>query len=289
MILDHELTPTTTPLYRFNGDSITPREKITLAIEMGESPQTTVNLMKFLIVDSRSAYHGVLGRPALKELGAVTSIHHLCIKLPTENGVITVKGDQRGSRECYHPDCCGHDRSPKRGPLERKDVDMINAPPEQEELSMINEINLLVIEHEPQTQLLLRSSKASRSTPGTPRRHKDIVCIDSKVSCHYLKIDHKVSPHRQKRRAFNPERYEASKEEVQKLIKNGFIRKAFYPKWVSNPVLMKKHNDKWRVCIDITNLNKACPKDSFPLSRIDQLVDSTTRHELLSFMDPYLG
>lgn len=77
MILDHQLTPTTTPLYGFTGDSITPREKITLVVEMGESPQTTINFMEFLIVDSQSAYHGVLDRPALKELGAVTSIHYL--------------------------------------------------------------------------------------------------------------------------------------------------------------------------------------------------------------------
>lgn len=62
---------------------------------MGESPQTTINFKEFLIVDSRSTYHGVLGRPALKELGAVTSILHLCMMLPTENEVITVKGDQR--------------------------------------------------------------------------------------------------------------------------------------------------------------------------------------------------
>ncbi|XP_022843327.1 uncharacterized protein LOC111366872, partial [Olea europaea var. sylvestris] len=79
------------------------------------------------------------------------------------------------------------------------------------------------------------------------------------------------------------------KEEVQKLIQNGFIREATYPRWVSNPVLVRKNNGKWKVCIDFTNLNRACPKDSFPLPRIDQLVDSTAGHELLSFMDAYSG
>ena len=53
--------------------------------------------------------------------------------------------------------------------------------------------------------------------------------------------------------------------------------------------MVKKSNDKWRICIDFTDLNKACPKDSFPLPRIDQLVDSTTRHKLLSFMDAFSG
>ena len=52
-------------------------------------------------------------------------------------------------------------------------------------------------------------------------------------------------------------------------------------------MMVKKNNDKWRMCVDFTDLNKACLKDSFPLPRIDQLVDSTTKHKLLSFMDAF--
>ena len=53
--------------------------------------------------------------------------------------------------------------------------------------------------------------------------------------------------------------------------------------------MVKKPNGKWRMCVDFTDLNRACPKDSYPLPRIDTLVDSTARHELLSFMDAFLG
>ena len=60
-----------------------------------------------------------------------------------------------------------------------------------------------------------------------------------------------------------------------------------YPKWLANVVLVKKANGKWRMCMDFTDLNRACPKDSFPLSRIDQLVDSTAGHKLLTFMDAF--
>ncbi|KAL2480197.1 RT RNaseH 2 domain-containing protein [Abeliophyllum distichum] len=84
-------------------------------------------------------------------------------------------------------------------------------------------------------------------------------------------------------------KYEALKEEVDKLLQSNFIREARYPKWVSNPVLVKKPNKKMRTCIDFSNLNQACPKDSFPLPRIDQLVDTTSGHKLLSFMDAYSG
>ena len=67
----------------------------------------------------------------------------------------------------------------------------------------------------------------------------------------------------------------------------GFIREVYYSKWLTNVVLVKKANGKWRMCIDFTDLNKAYPKDSFPLPRIDQLVDSTTEHKLLTFMDAF--
>jgi len=65
------------------------------------------------------------------------------------------------------------------------------------------------------------------------------------------------------------EHYVALKEEVDKLLANRFIREAYYPTWVANSILAKKKNGKWRTCVDFTDLNKACLKDSFPLPRID--------------------
>ena len=90
-------------------------------------------------------------------------------------------------------------------------------------------------------------------------------------------------------RCFNQERYEAINGEVEKLLKVGFIWEVNYLEWISNVVLVKKANGKWRMCIDFTNLNKACPKDSFPLPKIDQLVDTTAGHDLFSVMDAFSG
>ena len=78
-------------------------------------------------------------------------------------------------------------------------------------------------------------------------------------------------------------------DEVRKLIAAKFIRELYYPDWLANVVMVKKANDKWRMCIDFTDLNKAYPKDSYPLPCIDQLVDSTAGHKLLSFMDAFSG
>ncbi|XP_074374008.1 uncharacterized protein LOC141714387 [Apium graveolens] len=91
------------------------------------------------------------------------------------------------------------------------------------------------------------------------------------------------------RRPVIGERAIALKEEVDQLLEVGLIKESFYPEWLANPVLVKKPNGKWRTCVDFIDLNKACPKDSFPLPRIDQLVDAMVGHVLLSFMDAYSG
>ncbi|KAK0580513.1 hypothetical protein LWI29_002813 [Acer saccharum] len=111
--------------------------------------------------------------------------------------------------------------------------------------------------------------------------------IDTNVISHYLSIDSGFRPVVQKRRLFNPERSITIKKEVEKLLSARSIREVKYPEWVANVVLVKKKNNQWRMCVDFTDLNKACPKDSFPLLRIDQLVDAIAGHELLSFMDSY--
>ena len=73
--------------------------------------------------------------------------------------------------------------------------------------------------------------------------------------------------------------------EVTRLLATGFIREVMHPDWLAKPVLVKKKNSEWRMCIDYTDLNKHCPKDPFPLPRIDQAVDSMAGCVLLSFLD----
>jgi hypothetical protein len=63
----------------------------------------------------------------------------------------------------------------------------------------------------------------------------------------------------------------------------------YHPEWLANPVLVRKKNNEWRMCVDYTDLNKHCPKEPFGLPRIDEVVDSTVGYELLSFLDCYSG
>ena len=103
----------------------------------------------------------------------------------------------------------------------------------------------------------------------------DMPGIDPDFLCHRLAMDPQVRLVRQRRRKFKEERRQMIHEETHKLLAAGHIREIQYPEWLAIVVLVKKSNGKWRMCVDFTDLNKACPKDSYPLPSIDALVDST--------------
>ena len=119
--------------------------------------------------------------------------------------------------------------------------------------------------------------------------HEDMSGIDPSIMVHKLNVSSSFLPVRQKKRVFAQERDKANAEEVRKLLEANFIREVYYPDWLANVIMVKKANGKWRICVDFTNLNKTCPKDSYPLPRIDTLVDLTARNQLLSFMDAFSG
>jgi hypothetical protein len=81
------------------------------------------------------------------------------------------------------------------------------------------------------------------------------------------------------------EKITAAKAKVQRLLDAGFIREVQYPTWLANVVMVKKKDDKWRMCTDFTDLNKCCPNDDFPLSRIDIVVNSATSYETMALLD----
>ena len=115
--------------------------------------------------------------------------------------------------------------------------------------------------------------------PGVPRE----------VAEHSLGIIAGSRPVKQRLRRFDDEKRRAIGEELTKLLEAKFIQEVYHPEWLANPVMVRKKTGQWRMCVDYTSLNKACPKDSFPLPRIDQMVDSTAGCETLSFLDAYSG
>ena len=120
-------------------------------------------------------------------------------------------------------------------------------------------------------------------------KQEDMGGIDPAIITHRLNISPSFKPINKKRRSFTLERQKAINEEVSKLLQENAIREVEYLEWLTNVLLVKKVKGKWRLCIDFTYINKAYPKDSFPLPRIDLIVDDTAGHELLNFMDAFSG
>jgi len=107
------------------------------------------------------------------------------------------------------------------------------------------------------------------------------------VASHKLSIYKEARYVSQKKCKLIEERRLAAKVEADKLLNAGFIEEAQYTTWLSNVVLVKKANGKCRMCVDYTDLNKACPRDAYPLSNIDRLVDGAAGNKVLTFLDAY--
>ena len=113
--------------------------------------------------------------------------------------------------------------------------------------------------------------------------------IDTDIVQHCIPTDPAMKPIKQKLRRIKPEWTLKIKEEVEKLYNAGFLRAVNYPKWLANVVPVPKMDGKVKMCAEFKDLNKFSPKDYFPLPYIDILVDNTTGHASLSFMDSLSG
>ena len=113
--------------------------------------------------------------------------------------------------------------------------------------------------------------------------------VDPEFICHRLNVNPKSTSRKQLPRRLSNKHVEAVKDKVCKLKQAGAIKEVFYLEWLANTMVVKKKLGKWRVCVDFTYLNKACPKDPFPIPRIDQLVNATYGHSRMSFLDTFQG
>ena len=104
-----------------------------------------------------------------------------------------------------------------------------------------------------------------------------------------MRVHTYLRPVKQKLRRLHSQWSLKVKDEIQKQFNVGFIAVVEYPEWLANVILVPKKDDKVRVCVDFRDLNKDNPKNDFPLSHIDILVDSTISHSLLSFTDGFSG
>nr|GEX43897.1 reverse transcriptase domain-containing protein [Tanacetum cinerariifolium] len=117
----------------------------------------------------------------------------------------------------------------------------------------------------------------------------DMTGIPRHIAEHRLNVWEGCPSIRQKKRGQTADKNQAIQEEVEKLVGAGIMKDVHYHDWLSNPVMVKKHNGSWRMCVDFKDLNKACPKDGYPLPEIDWKVESLCGFPFKCFLDAYTG
>ncbi|GKU90939.1 hypothetical protein SLEP1_g4880 [Rubroshorea leprosula] len=301
------------PIYKFDNQPVPVEGVITLPIYVGSEPRFRMASVTFLVVKMESAFNAILGRATLCELKAVISQPHLCMKFPTPQGVGVLKGNQKMARACYQdtfkkvelavaPGGSGSSRPTQLG-QQTMSISDIEYRPEgvEQKAELVEPVETMPLN----PGVPERTVKIGTKLTGEERaelleflrNNQDVFAwttdempgILAELTVHKLSTDPTKRPVVQKRRLFGPEKQAAIDEEIQKLLQAGFIRRVEYSEWVSNPVLVKKPNGKWRMCIDFTNLNDACPKDPHPLPNVEKLVERAVGHERMSFLDASSG
>nr|GEX47307.1 reverse transcriptase domain-containing protein [Tanacetum cinerariifolium] len=207
-----QMIPATTPLVGFSGEIIWPLGQISLLVKIGDEEHSTSAWMNFMVVTSLSPYNGIIGRPGVRRIQAVSSTAHGMLKFPVAGGTVTLQSKEG------RKDLCG---------LLRRNLDMFTWKP------------------------------------------ADMTGVLRHIAEHRLNIRDGCLPVRQKKRGEAPERNKAIYEEVKKLVDAGIMEEVHYHSWMPNPIMVKKHDGSWRMCVDFKDLNKACPKDGYPLPEID--------------------
>uniref|UniRef100_A0A2N9F6C2 RNase H type-1 domain-containing protein n=1 Tax=Fagus sylvatica TaxID=28930 RepID=A0A2N9F6C2_FAGSY len=268
-----DLSEFSSPVFGFSGESTIPLGKTTLPVLAGP-----INLQtEFIVVQAPSPYNAIMGRSWLHKMRAIPSTLHQKLRFPTKNGVMEINGDQVAAKQCVlaaakkntpgKVDPAGyHDNYSHRGLWKGKVGVNLSLPDKDELVTLLREFRDIF-------------AWSVYEAPG----------VSPNLACHSLAIPSNAKLVQQRRRKLALERSEIIMEEVRRLLAAEVIRPILYPTWLSNTVVVQKKNGKWRVCVDFTDLNKVCPKDHFPLPRIDQLVDSAAGHDRMSFLDAFQG
>ncbi|XP_073130891.1 uncharacterized protein [Henckelia pumila] len=213
----------------------------------------------------------------MKDFRAVASTYHQKLKFPVGREVRMLRGDHRVARRCYE----GVWLRERFKHWRRRNPKVVELGASGEKLKIAADLETEVKEK------LVICLKANLDVFAWSIQ--ELRGIKPAVMEHKLNLLSRVFPVMQKKRHFGPDKDKVIKEEIEEFLKAGHIREVQFPTWLSNVVLVPKSSGRWRMCVDFRDLNKECPKDCYPLPRIDQLVDSTAGHQYLCLMDSYQG
>nr|GEZ44947.1 reverse transcriptase domain-containing protein [Tanacetum cinerariifolium] len=246
-----QMVPATTSLTGFSGETTWPLGQLRLLVTIGDATYSTKAWMKFMVVKSLSPYNDIIGRPSLL-------IHAECASICTSSGT------------------------------------------PREERTYPTNFTAALHPNFPDQEVVVGGSLSDRGRTklcALLKKNLDIFAwqlsdmtrVPRSIAEHRLNIRDGCPPVQLKKRGQALERAKSIQAEVQKLVEARIMREVYYHDWLSNPVMVKKHDGSWRMCVDFTDLNKVCPHDCYPLPEIDWKVESLCGYPFKCFLDAYKG
>ncbi|GJW20302.1 reverse transcriptase domain-containing protein [Tanacetum coccineum] len=243
-----QMVPARTSLTGFSGETIWPLGQLRLLVTIGDADHCTKSWMDFMIVRSISPYNGIIGRPGIREIQEVPSTAYRMLKFPTDGGIVTIRSTILIPSECAM---------------------VIPLPKEIPKEARTNHQNLKVAIH----LNFLDQEVAIRGTLSLAgctelctllKKNLDIFAwqpsymtgVPRSIAEHRLNIREGYSPVRQKKRGQAPEHGKAIQAEVQKLVAARIMREVYYHDWLSNPVMVNKHDGSWRIRLERISSDK---------------------------------
>ncbi|GJU49591.1 reverse transcriptase domain-containing protein [Tanacetum coccineum] len=261
-----QMVSPTTYLTGFSGETIWPLCQISLLVKIGDEEHSTFAWMNFMVVRSPSQHNGIIGRSGIRKIHAIPSTAHEMLKFPVEGENVTL-------------------RSSRIIPMECAMISGSNIWPSEAGKTLEEKIRVAIHPKYPEQTIAIGSTltKKGRKELCTLLgqnldvfvwKPADMSGVPRHTVEHRLNISEGCSPVRQKKRGQASERNKAIQEEVEKLVDAGIMKEVHYHNWLSNPVMVKKHDGSWRMCVDFKDLNKACLQDGYPLPEMVWRVES---------------
>nr|XP_025625182.1 uncharacterized protein LOC112717332 [Arachis hypogaea] len=259
-------------------------------------------MAEFVVLQDSTAYNIILGRKTINDVEAIINTKLLVMKFVTDDGSIgSIRGDLGTAVACDNASLSLRKKSKEESgvflanldarvddkprPKPEGDLEKFKVGDTEKKFTVVNR-NLPHELKEPLVEMIRANGDLFAWTPA------DMPGIDPKVTSHHLAIKSEARPVAQRRRKMSRERAEEVARQTASLLEAAFIRELDYSTWLSNVVLVKKHSGKQRMCVDYSDLNKACPKDCFSLPNIDALVDAVAGYRLagrLTSLSRFLG
>ncbi|GJZ99581.1 reverse transcriptase domain-containing protein [Tanacetum coccineum] len=277
----NQMIPTTTPLIGFSGETIWPLGQISLLVKIGDEEHSTSAWMNFMVIRSPSQHNEIIGRTGIRKICAVPSTAHGMLKFLVERGTVTLRSSRVIPME--YAMISGPSTQPLVTSQVLEEKIKVDIHPEYPEQTIAIGSTLTEKGRKELCVLLRQNLDVFAWKPA------DMTGVSRHIAEHRLNIREGCLPIKQKKRGQAPERNKAIQEEVEKLVDAEIMKEVYYHSSLFNTVMVKKHDGSWRMCVDFKDLNKACPKDGYPLPEIDWKVESLCGYPFKCFLDAYKG